>query len=83
MGCSRARRNVPKAAIAKLASCERRYKDLAAELAAIGYMATGSLAQRYNRCGKPTCACHSDQARQHGPYWHWTAKIDGKPSTSA
>ncbi len=69
---------MPKAAIAKLASCERRHKDLAAELAAIGYMATGSLAQRYNRCGKPTCACRNDPARQHGPYWHWTAKINGK-----
>ncbi|MCA1682153.1 MAG: hypothetical protein LC700_03320 [Actinobacteria bacterium] len=69
---------VRKAAVVKLASCERRYKDLASELGAIGYIASGSLAQRYQRCGKPTCACYTDPAGRHGPYWHWTAKVDGK-----
>jgi hypothetical protein len=69
---------VPKAPTAKLASHERRYRDLAAQLAAIGYIASGSLAQRYTRCGKPSCACHADPTRRHGPYWHWTSKVDGK-----
>ena len=69
---------MPKAQTAKLASCERRYRALAAELAAIGYIASGSLAERYTRCGKPGCACHADPSRRHGPYWHWTAKVDGK-----
>ena len=70
---------VRKAATAKkLASYERRYRDLAAQLAAIGYMASGSIAERYNRCGKSNCACHADPPRLHGPYWQWTAKVDGK-----
>ena len=69
---------VGKAGAANLASYERRYRDLAAQLAGIGYIASGSLAERYTRCGTPTCRCHADPPRLHGPYWHWTAKVDGK-----
>ena len=67
-----------KADTAKLASYQKQYRALAAQLGAIGYIASGSLAQRYNRCGKANCACHADPPRLHGPYWQWTAKIDGK-----
>ena len=67
-----------KADTAKLASYQKQYRALAAQLGAFGYIASGSLAQRYNRCGKANCACHADPPRLHGPYWQWTAKIDGK-----
>ena len=30
------------------------------------------------RCGKASCACRADPPRLHGPYWHFTAKVDGK-----
>lgn len=63
---------------ARLDSYERRYRELARQLADIGYIAAGSVAPRYNRCGKANCACHADPPRLHGPYWHWTAKVDGK-----
>jgi hypothetical protein len=69
---------VGKAATAKLASVERRYRELAGQLAGLGYIASGSLAQRPARCGKPTCRCRADPPRLHGPYWHWTAKVDGR-----
>ena len=36
---------------------------------------------RHNRCGKPTCHCHADPPQPHGPYWQWTAKINGKTVT--
>jgi hypothetical protein len=36
----------------RLAGYQRRYRNLAAQLADIGYIAAGSLAQRHNRCGK-------------------------------
>jgi Family of unknown function (DUF6788) len=62
----------------RLADYERRYRELAHQLANIGYIASGSVAPRFNRCGKPNCACHADPPRLHGPYWHWTAKVDGK-----
>lgn len=57
---------------------ERRYRALARQLAGIGYITPGSLAPRYTRCGKPNCACGTDPAKLHGPYWHWSTKINGK-----
>jgi hypothetical protein len=62
----------------KLASYERRYRELARQLADIGFIASGSVALRYNRCGKTYCGCHADPPRLHGPYWHFTAKVDNK-----
>lgn len=62
----------------RLAAYERRYRQLAQQLADIGFIASGSVASRFNRCGKPNCACHADPPTLHGPYWHWTAKVDGK-----
>ena len=69
---------VTKRTAARLATYERRYRELARQLGEIGYIASGSIAERFNRCGKPNCACHADPPSLHGPYWHWTAKIDGK-----
>jgi hypothetical protein len=57
---------------------ERRYRELARQLAEIGYIASGSLASRYTRCGKSTCACAAEPPKLHGPYWHLTAKVEGK-----
>ena len=62
----------------RLAAYQRRYRKLAAQLADIGYIAAGSPAQRHNRCGKPNCHCHGDPPQLHGPYWQWTAKVNGK-----
>ena len=62
----------------RLAAYERRYRELARQLADIGYIASGSVAARFNRCGKQNCACHADPPQLHGPYWQWTAKINGK-----
>ena len=63
---------------ARLERYERRYRELARELEGIGYIAAGSVAPRYNQCGKANCRCHGDPPRLHGPYWQWTAKVDGK-----
>jgi hypothetical protein len=62
----------------RLAAREARYRQLATELASIGPIASGSLALRPHRCGKPNCACGADPPRLHGPYWHLTAKVEGK-----
>jgi hypothetical protein len=70
--------NMNKKTAARLEAYERRYRRLAAQLADIGYIASGTLAPRFNRCGKSNCACHADPPRLHGPYWHFTAKVDGK-----
>ena len=62
----------------RLAAYERRYRHLARRLADIGFITSGSVASRLTRCGKTSCACHADPPKLHGPYWHWTAKVDGK-----
>lgn len=62
----------------RLARVRRHYDELLKEIGEIGYIASGSLAPRYNRCGKTNCRCHADPPRLHGPYWHWTAKAGGK-----
>lgn len=63
---------------ARLADYERRYRELVGELTKIGFIRSGSLAQRFNYCGKGSCRCHGDPPQPHGPYFQWTAKVDGK-----
>lgn len=65
----------------QLADCQRRYRDLAGRLAAIGYIRAGSVVLAPNRCGKQTCRCHADPPRLHGPYWQYSARINGKTVT--
>jgi hypothetical protein len=65
----------------RLAAYERRYRELAAQLAEIGLISAGSITRRYTVCGTPGCKCHGDPANRHGPYYQWTAKENGKTVT--
>ena len=65
----------------RLATYRSRYRELVAQLADVGYIAAGSITRRHTRCGTPSCRCHADPPQMHGPYWQWTAKIDGKTVT--
>lgn len=51
---------------------------LAEQLADIDGLLPGSVAVRYMRCGKPTCACRADPPTLHGPYIQWTRTVAGK-----
>ena len=63
---------------AQRAACDR----IAAELAAAAGLALpGTLTVRAYACGKPSCRCHADPPRLHGPYAEWTRKIAGKTIT--
>jgi len=56
-------------------------RQIARELARIARSADvlpGTITERLTLCGKPSCACHSDPPRRHGPYWHWTRKVASK-----
>lgn len=66
---------------AQLAAYQRRYRQLADQLAQVGYISTGTVLQRLTRCGTATCRCHDDPPRLHGPYWQWTRKVNGKTIT--
>lgn len=60
---------------------KRAYEKLKAELRKLGYVCLGSIAKRWLTCGQPSCSCHRDPARRHGPYYHWTRKV-GKRTES-
>ena len=65
----------------RLANYERRYRELAHQLADIEMISAGSLTRRYTHCTSPGCKCRADPPQPHGPYWQWTSKIDGKTIT--
>ena len=65
----------------RLAGYERQYRELAAQIADVGIIASGSVTRRYTRCTSPGCRCNADPPAPHGPYWQWTAKVDGKTVT--
>ncbi|MDA8264153.1 MAG: hypothetical protein M0T79_02165 [Actinomycetota bacterium] len=69
---------MPRAKRKTLTDYERRYQELLEALAGIGFVRPGSVAPRYNYCGKTNCRCHGDPPQPHGPYFQWTAKVDGK-----
>jgi hypothetical protein len=65
----------------RLADYEQRYHELAAQIATIGLIHSGSLTRRYTHCQTPGCKCHADPPQPHGPYYQWTAKLNGKTIT--
>jgi hypothetical protein len=62
-------------------TAERRRREIVAEIAEIGFCLPGSLVSRTTRCGTPSCRCHSDPERLHGPYLSWTRKVGSKTTT--
>ena len=65
----------------RLANYERRYRELAEQLAGIGLISSGSLTRRYTHCATIGCRCHADPPQPHGPYYQWTTKVNGKTLT--
>jgi hypothetical protein len=65
----------------RLAEYDRRHRELAAQIAEIGIVAAGSVTRRYTRCTSAGCRCNADPPTPHGPYWQWTAKVNGKTVT--
>lgn len=62
----------------RLQDCERRYTELKAQVQNLGFVVVGSLQERLLKCGKPGCACHVSAQKRHGPYYHWTRKVNAK-----
>jgi hypothetical protein len=65
----------------QLARLTRRYRALLDEISQLGFIATGSLIQRYTECAAPSCRCHADPPQRHGPYHQYTRKVAGKTVT--
>jgi len=62
----------------QLRQCRAEYAQLKARLREVGFICEGSLVERWMQCGKPNCACASDPASQHGPYFQLSWKEKGK-----
>jgi len=56
-------------------------RQIMSEIAGLGFCLPGSLVTRTTRCGSPTCGCHHDPDRLHGPYLSWTRKVGAKTVT--
>lgn len=62
----------------QLRQCRTEYARLKARLREVGFICEGSLVERWMQCGKPNCACATDPASQHGPYFQLSWKEKGK-----
>lgn len=54
------------------------FHDLRQQLQQLEYFCKGTVLRRTMKCGQPACACHTDPAKRHGPYWEWTYKTHTK-----
>ena len=55
-----------------------RFAQLRQELQKLEYFCKGTVLVRRMKCGQPSCACHADPTKRHGPYWEWTYKAQTK-----
>jgi len=56
----------------------QRFLELKRSLDQLEYFCKGTVLKRMMKCGKAQCACASNPARRHGPYFELTYKVNGK-----
>jgi hypothetical protein len=66
----------------QLAALQRRYQALTEQIRDLGFIATGSVIERFTVCTASGCHCHADPPQPHGPYLQYTRKIAGKTVTT-
>jgi hypothetical protein len=59
-------------------SAARRFLELRTELQRLELFCKGTVLARRMKCGQPSCPCHADPNKRHGPYWEWTYKAAAK-----
>ncbi|MDQ3274209.1 MAG: hypothetical protein M3Q39_04045 [Actinomycetota bacterium] len=65
----------------ELTRLQARYRALQDQLHQLGFIASGSVVERYTVCASPGCRCHADPPVRHGPYYQHTRKVTGKTLT--
>jgi hypothetical protein len=78
-GCDTPRKE--QVADSELARLQRRYRALQHQVHGLGFIASGSLVERYTVCGTERCRCHGNPPARHGPYLQYTRKVAGKTLT--
>lgn len=66
-----------------LPALEQRRNGLAAQIAALEDLRSGSVTATKGRCGKPSCHCHQTNDPGHGPNLRLTFKVNGKSVTES
>lgn len=56
----------------------QRFGELRRDFEHLEYFCKGTVLKRMMKCGKAQCACASDPAKRHGPYFELTYKTRGK-----
>ena len=69
--------------IKSLEALEQQRTSLAAQIAALGDLRSGSVTATTGRCGKPSCHCHRPNDPGHGPHLRLTYKVNGKTVTES
>ena len=67
----------------RLAGYQRRYRELAAELADLGYIAAGSITRRSTRCGTPAAAVTPTRPNSTAPTGSGPPRSTERPSPDA
>jgi hypothetical protein len=60
---------------------DQQFQNIKSEIADIDIAFSGSITERYMPCGKKGCKCQGQPPELHGPYYQWTAKINGITKT--
>jgi len=64
-----------------LQELRRRQRELARQIADLGFVQQGSVVRRHTYCRTPGCHCQADPPQPHGPYWQWTRYHAGRTIT--
>jgi hypothetical protein len=61
-----------------LSRYRRKHEAILARIAKVGFICKGNISERLTLCGNPTCSCHTDPKKRHGPYYQLSWKEKGK-----
>ena len=56
----------------------QRTQDVRRTIAAMDFVASGTLHVRTKVCGRANCRCATDPQARHGPYYEWSRRHRGK-----
>ena len=56
----------------------QRTRELRRTIAALDFVASGTLHVRTKVCGRPNCRCATNPEARHGPYYEWSRREDGR-----
>jgi hypothetical protein len=55
-----------------------RIERIRQQLAELETLSSGTVLKRMKTCGNPSCGCHQEPDKRHGPYYEWTHLKAGK-----